>query len=110
MRQGRFPPFGFVLSEFGLQEPGLALFLAFFDFQNLCFYVCFLCGGCPGMDGGGLVSADCGLLRIADCCGLRIVTDCGLLRIACFYGLPDYGLVIGAREFVSHQGIKAEPA
>ena len=43
-------------------------------------------------------------LRIADCCGLRIVTDCGLPRIACFYRFPDYGLPdIGAQEVVSRQ-------
>ena len=34
MRQVRFPPFGFGFSEFGLQDPVLALFLAFFDFQQ----------------------------------------------------------------------------
>ena len=32
MRQVLFPPFGFEFSEFGLQGPALALFLAFFDF------------------------------------------------------------------------------
>ena len=34
MRQVRFPPFGFGFSEFGLWEPVLALFLAFFDFRK----------------------------------------------------------------------------
>ena len=35
MRQGLFPPFGFVLAEFGLWELGLAPFLAFFDFWKI---------------------------------------------------------------------------
>ena len=34
MRQVRFPPFGFEISEFGLREPFKTLFLAFFDFQK----------------------------------------------------------------------------
>ena len=38
MRQVLFPPFGFEFSEFGLQGPALALFLAFFDFGKKTFF------------------------------------------------------------------------
>ena len=34
MRQVRFPPFRFEISEFGLWEPFKTLFWAFFDFQK----------------------------------------------------------------------------
>ena len=88
MRQVRFPPVGFELPAFGLQEPGLALFLAFFDFQIFFFLRPFFMQRLSG-DGWGWIGlcglrivADCGLLRIADCDGLRIAADCLFLRIA----------------------------
>ena len=46
MRQGRFPPFGFEFSEFGLRDLRLALFLMFFDVRS-----CVLCVLCPSNTG-----------------------------------------------------------
>ena len=40
MRQVRFPPFGFVLAEFGLPELGLPPFWAFFGFRKNPLWFC----------------------------------------------------------------------
>ena len=40
MRSGLFPPFGFVLPEFGLKEPVLTSFWAFFDLWQKDFARC----------------------------------------------------------------------